>query len=61
MRLDPATTALLVIDLQNDTVGPDGAFASSGAAAFAAWSIAAAVLAGRAGRDARPRPQLLFP
>ena len=36
MRLDPASTALLVIDLQNDTVGADGAFASSGAAAFAA-------------------------
>jgi gluconolactonase len=36
VRLDPASTALLVIDLQNDTVGPDGAFASSGAAAFAA-------------------------
>ena len=36
MRLDPQTSALLVIDLQNDTVGEDGAFASSGAAAFAA-------------------------
>ena len=35
MRLDRATTALLVIDLQNDTVGEDGAFASSGAPAFA--------------------------
>ena len=35
MRLDPRTTALLVIDLQNDTVGEEGAFAPSGAAAFA--------------------------
>ena len=35
MRLDRARTALLVIDLQNDTVGEDGAFASSGAPAFA--------------------------
>lgn len=35
MKLDPARTALLVIDLQNDTVGEEGAFASSGAAAFA--------------------------
>ena len=35
MKLDPQATALLVIDLQNDTVGEDGAFASSGAAAFA--------------------------
>ena len=35
MKLDPRRTALLVIDLQNDTVGENGAFASSGAAAFA--------------------------
>ena len=35
VRLDPRRTALLVIDLQNDTVGEEGAFASSGAAAFA--------------------------
>jgi nicotinamidase-related amidase len=35
VNLDPRTTALLVIDLQNDTVGEEGAFASSGAAAFA--------------------------
>ncbi|HEY6962409.1 MAG TPA: isochorismatase family cysteine hydrolase [Gaiellaceae bacterium] len=35
MRLEPRRTALLVIDLQNDTVGEEGAFASSGAAAFA--------------------------
>ena len=35
MRLDPKRTALLVIDLQNDTVGEGGAFASSGAPAFA--------------------------
>ena len=35
MRLDPPTTALLVIDLQNDTVGLEGAFAESGAPAFA--------------------------
>jgi gluconolactonase len=35
VKLDPRTTALLVIDLQNDTVGEEGAFASSGAAAFA--------------------------
>jgi len=33
--VDPRTSALLVIDLQNDTVGEQGAFASSGAAAFA--------------------------
>jgi nicotinamidase-related amidase len=30
--LDPSTTALLLVDLQNDNVHPDGAFASSGAA-----------------------------
>lgn len=35
MRLEPRRTALLVIDLQNDTVGEEGAFESSGAAAFA--------------------------
>ena len=35
MKLNPKATALLVIDLQNDTVGEEGAFASSGAAAFA--------------------------
>jgi gluconolactonase len=35
LKLDPQRTALLVIDLQNDTVGEQGAFASSGAAAFA--------------------------
>ena len=35
MRLEPRRAALLVIDLQNDTVGGEGAFASSGAAAFA--------------------------
>ena len=35
MNLDSKTTALLVIDLQNDTVGEEGAFAGSGAAAFA--------------------------
>ena len=35
MKLDPQRTALLVIDLQNDTVGEEGAFASAGAAAFA--------------------------
>jgi len=34
VRLDPRTTALLVIDLQQDTVDEEGAFASSGAAAF---------------------------
>jgi len=31
----PSTTALLVIDMQNDTVHPDGAFAATGAAAHA--------------------------
>lgn len=36
MQLEPVSTALLVIDLQVDTVGADGAFADSGAAAFAA-------------------------
>jgi gluconolactonase len=35
VKLDPARTALLVIDLQNDTVGENGAFADSGAPAFA--------------------------
>jgi ureidoacrylate peracid hydrolase len=34
--MDPRTSALLVVDLQNDTVGEQGAFAGSGAAAFAA-------------------------
>jgi gluconolactonase len=31
----PRTSALLVVDLQNDTVGEQGAFADAGAAAFA--------------------------
>jgi nicotinamidase-related amidase len=31
----PATTAILVIDMQNDTVHPEGAYASTGAAAHA--------------------------
>ena len=35
MNLDPDRTALLVIDLQNDTVGEEGAFGDSGAPAFA--------------------------
>jgi nicotinamidase-related amidase len=34
--LDAKTAALLVVDLQNDTIGEQGAFASSGAADFAA-------------------------
>jgi ureidoacrylate peracid hydrolase len=33
--IDPRTTALLVVDLQNDTVGEQGAFADSGAPDFA--------------------------
>jgi ureidoacrylate peracid hydrolase len=33
--VDPRKSALLVVDLQNDTVGEQGAFADSGAAAFA--------------------------
>jgi nicotinamidase-related amidase len=33
--IDPKTTALLVVDLQNDTVGEQGAFADAGAAQFA--------------------------
>jgi ureidoacrylate peracid hydrolase len=33
--IDPAAAALLVVDLQNDTVGEAGAFADSGAADFA--------------------------
>jgi len=33
--LDPATTALLVIDMQNDNIHPEGAFAETGAAAHA--------------------------
>ena len=32
--IDPRTSALLVVDLQNDTVGEGGAFASSGATEF---------------------------
>jgi len=36
VRLDPSKTALLLIDLQNDNVHPDGAFASFGAADHAA-------------------------
>jgi nicotinamidase-related amidase len=35
LPIDPQTTALLVVDLQNDTVGEQGAFADSGAAEFA--------------------------
>jgi gluconolactonase len=35
VKLDPKATALLVIDLQNDTVGEEGAFADSGAPAVA--------------------------
>lgn len=34
-RIDPAASALLIVDLQNDTVGEAGAFADSGAADFA--------------------------
>jgi nicotinamidase-related amidase len=34
--VNPRTSALLVVDLQNDTVGEQGAFADDGAAAFAA-------------------------
>jgi gluconolactonase len=33
--IDPRCSALLVVDLQNDTVGEQGAFADSGAAEFA--------------------------
>jgi gluconolactonase len=33
--IDPGASALLVVDLQNDTVGEAGAFADSGAADFA--------------------------
>jgi gluconolactonase len=33
--VDPRTSALLVVDLQNDTVGERGAFADAGAADFA--------------------------
>jgi ureidoacrylate peracid hydrolase len=36
LSIDAKTSALLVIDLQNDTVGEQGAFADSGAAEFAA-------------------------
>ncbi|HEY8752997.1 MAG TPA: cysteine hydrolase [Arthrobacter sp.] len=35
-RIDPSKTALLLVDLQNDNVHPDGAFASFGAADHAA-------------------------
>ena len=34
--MDSRTSALLVVDLQNDTVGEQGAFANTGAAVFAA-------------------------
>jgi nicotinamidase-related amidase len=34
-RIDPRESALLVVDLQNDTIGERGAFADSGAAEFA--------------------------
>ncbi len=34
--MQPATTAVLVIDMQNDTIHPDGAFAATGAAEHAA-------------------------
>jgi gluconolactonase len=34
-RVEPASTALLVVDLQNDTIGEQGAFAGSGAPEFA--------------------------
>jgi len=30
MTTDPSRTALLIIDMQNDTVHPDGAYASFG-------------------------------
>jgi len=33
--LDPTTTALVLVDLQNDNVHPDGAYAATGAAAHA--------------------------
>lgn len=36
LTLPTSTTAVLVIDLQNDNIHPDGAFASSGAAQHAA-------------------------
>lgn len=35
LELDPATTAVLVIDMQNDNLHPDGAFAATGAAEHA--------------------------
>jgi len=35
LNLDPTRTALVLIDLQNDNVHPDGAYASFGAAAHA--------------------------
>lgn len=36
LTLDPATTAVLVVDMQNDNLHPDGAFAATGAADHAA-------------------------
>lgn len=36
LTLDPTTTAVLVIDMQNDNLHPDGAFAATGAADHAA-------------------------
>jgi len=35
LDLDPRTTALVLVDLQNDNVHPDGAYASTGTAAHA--------------------------
>jgi len=35
LELNPSTTAVLVVDMQNDNLHPDGAFAGSGAAAHA--------------------------
>lgn len=36
LALNPTTTAALVVDMQNDNLHPDGAFAASGAADHAA-------------------------
>lgn len=36
MALDPKSTAVLILDLQNDVIGPEGAFKDSGSPAHAA-------------------------
>ncbi len=44
MTLDPATTALLIVDLQNDFVHPDGAYARGGQTSAAIAALPERVL-----------------